>query len=80
MGYRCNWTIAQDSQREVPRTARGKCYMLTAVDYLSKWAEVKPIKKVDSKKLLILYMSIYATDLAYHWSYYQIMVLDFEGK
>ena len=43
------WGI--DAIGPLPRTARGKCYMLTAVDYLTKWAEVKAVKKVDSKEV-----------------------------
>ena len=57
------WGI--DAIGPLPRAARGKCYMLTAVDYLSKWAEVKAVKKGTVKKLLILYMSIYAAGLVY---------------
>ncbi|MCO5554188.1 hypothetical protein L7F22_007714 [Adiantum nelumboides] len=30
-------------------TARGKCYILTVVDYLSRWAEAKPVKQITSK-------------------------------
>ncbi|MCO5569673.1 hypothetical protein L7F22_023389 [Adiantum nelumboides] len=29
--------------------ARGKCYILTAIDYLSSWAEAKPVKQITSK-------------------------------
>ncbi|MCO5566817.1 hypothetical protein L7F22_020498 [Adiantum nelumboides] len=29
--------------------AKGKCYILTAVDYLSRWAEAKPVKQITSK-------------------------------
>ncbi|MCO5606142.1 hypothetical protein L7F22_060329 [Adiantum nelumboides] len=29
--------------------ARGKCYILTAIDYLSRWAEAKPVKQITSK-------------------------------
>ncbi|MCO5603228.1 hypothetical protein L7F22_057375 [Adiantum nelumboides] len=28
---------------------RGKCYILTAVDYLSRWVEAKPVKQITSK-------------------------------
>ncbi|MCO5581829.1 hypothetical protein L7F22_035718 [Adiantum nelumboides] len=29
--------------------SRGMCYILTAVDYLSRWAEAKPVKQITSK-------------------------------
>ncbi|MCO5551876.1 hypothetical protein L7F22_005382 [Adiantum nelumboides] len=41
------WGI--DAIGPLPITARGKCYILTAVDYLSKWAEAKPVKQITSK-------------------------------
>ena len=30
-------------------TQRGKCYILTAVDYLSRWAEAKAVKQRSCK-------------------------------
>ncbi|MCO5607106.1 hypothetical protein L7F22_061298 [Adiantum nelumboides] len=41
------WGI--DEIGPLPMTARGKCYILTAVDYLSRWAEAKPVKQITSK-------------------------------
>ncbi|MCO5608154.1 hypothetical protein L7F22_062360 [Adiantum nelumboides] len=41
------WGI--DAIGPLPITARGKCYILTAVDYLSRWAEAKPVKQIKSK-------------------------------
>ncbi|MCO5592381.1 hypothetical protein L7F22_046383 [Adiantum nelumboides] len=41
------WGI--DAIGPLPITARGKCYILTAVDYLSRWAEAKPVKQITSK-------------------------------
>ncbi|MCO5555446.1 hypothetical protein L7F22_008991 [Adiantum nelumboides] len=41
------WDI--DAIGPLPITARGKCYILTAVDYLSRWAEAKPVKQITSK-------------------------------
>ena len=32
-------------------TARGKIYILTTVDYLSKWFEAKAVKSVDGKSM-----------------------------
>lgn len=32
-------------------THRGKCYILTAVDYLSRWAEAKAVKQVTAKEV-----------------------------
>ena len=40
-----------DAIGPLPRTAQGKCYMLTTVDYMSKWMEVKVVKRVDSKRV-----------------------------
>ena len=42
------WVL--DATGALPRTARGKCYLLTAVE-LSKLAEVKAVKRVDSKRI-----------------------------
>ncbi|MCO5586148.1 hypothetical protein L7F22_040087 [Adiantum nelumboides] len=41
------WGI--DAIGPLPITARGKCYILNAVDYLSRWAEAKPVKQITSK-------------------------------
>ncbi|MCO5594343.1 hypothetical protein L7F22_048373 [Adiantum nelumboides] len=41
------WGI--DAIGPLPITARGKCYILTAVDYLSRWAKAKPVKQITSK-------------------------------
>ncbi|MCO5548514.1 hypothetical protein L7F22_001974 [Adiantum nelumboides] len=41
------WGI--DAIGPLPITARGKCYILTAVDYLSRWAEAKLVKQITSK-------------------------------
>ncbi|MCO5578415.1 hypothetical protein L7F22_032257 [Adiantum nelumboides] len=41
------WGI--DAIGPLPITARGKCYILTAVDYLSRWVEAKPVKQITSK-------------------------------
>ncbi|MCO5603301.1 hypothetical protein L7F22_057450 [Adiantum nelumboides] len=41
------WDI--DAIGPLPITARGKCYILTAIDYLSRWAEAKPVKQITSK-------------------------------
>ncbi|MCO5576142.1 hypothetical protein L7F22_029950 [Adiantum nelumboides] len=41
------WGI--DAIGPLPITTRGKCYILTAVDYLSRWAEAKPVKQITSK-------------------------------
>ncbi|MCO5614037.1 hypothetical protein L7F22_068317 [Adiantum nelumboides] len=41
------WGI--DAIGPLPITARGKCYILIAVDYLSRWAEAKPVKQITSK-------------------------------
>ncbi|MCO5590818.1 hypothetical protein L7F22_044793 [Adiantum nelumboides] len=41
------WGI--DAIGPLPITARGKCYILTAVDYLSRWAKAKPVKQIESK-------------------------------
>ncbi|MCO5570045.1 hypothetical protein L7F22_023759 [Adiantum nelumboides] len=38
-----------DAIGPLPITARGKCYILTAVDYLSRWAEAKPVMQITSK-------------------------------
>ena len=43
------WDV--DAIGPLPRIAQRKCYMLTIVDYLSKWAEVKAVKRVDSKRV-----------------------------
>ena len=41
-----------DAIGPLPRTARGKIYILTAVDYyLSKWSEAKAVKSVDGKSV-----------------------------
>ncbi|MCO5561428.1 hypothetical protein L7F22_015049 [Adiantum nelumboides] len=40
------WGI--DAIGPLPITARGMCYILTAVDYLSRWAEDKPVKQITS--------------------------------
>ncbi|MCO5600179.1 hypothetical protein L7F22_054287 [Adiantum nelumboides] len=44
------WGI--DAIGPLPITARGKCYILTAVDYLSRWAEAKPVKQITSKDVV----------------------------
>ncbi|MCO5598101.1 hypothetical protein L7F22_052192 [Adiantum nelumboides] len=41
------WGI--DAIGPLPITARGKCYILTVVDYLFRWAEAKPMKQITSK-------------------------------
>ncbi|MCO5612237.1 hypothetical protein L7F22_066501 [Adiantum nelumboides] len=41
------WGI--DAIGPLPITARGKCYILSAVDYLSRWAEAKLVKQITSK-------------------------------
>ncbi|MCO5554991.1 hypothetical protein L7F22_008530 [Adiantum nelumboides] len=41
------WGI--DAIGPLPITAIGKCYILTAVDYLSRWVEAKPVKQITSK-------------------------------
>ncbi|MCO5579087.1 hypothetical protein L7F22_032939 [Adiantum nelumboides] len=41
------WGI--DAIGPLPITARGKCYILTVVDYLSRWAEAKLVKQITSK-------------------------------
>ncbi|MCO5605188.1 hypothetical protein L7F22_059368 [Adiantum nelumboides] len=41
------WSI--DAIGTLPITARGKCCILTADDYLSRWAEAKPVKQITSK-------------------------------
>ena len=41
------WGI--DAVGPLPVTQRGKCYILTAVDYLSRWAEAKAVKQITSK-------------------------------
>ncbi|MCO5556648.1 hypothetical protein L7F22_010199 [Adiantum nelumboides] len=41
------WGI--DAIGPLPITARGKCYILTAVDYLSRWVEAKSVKQIISK-------------------------------
>ena len=40
-----------DAIGTLPRTATGKIYILTAVDYLSKWSEAKVVKSVDGKSV-----------------------------
>ena len=41
------WGI--DAVGPLPITSRGKCYILTAVDYLSRWAEAKAVKQIRAK-------------------------------
>ena len=41
------WGI--DAIGPLPITSRGKSYILTAVDYLSRWAEAKAVKKIVAK-------------------------------
>lgn len=38
-----------DAIGPLPVTARGKCYIITAVDYLSRWAEAKAVRQVMAK-------------------------------
>ena len=40
-----------DAIGPLPMTGRGKCYILTAVDYLSRWAEAKAVKHTTSKDI-----------------------------
>lgn len=40
-----------DAIGPLPVTSRGKCYILTAVDYLSRWAEAKAVKQVTAKEV-----------------------------
>ena len=47
-----------DAIGPLPRTARGKIHILTAVDYLSKWSEAKAVKSVDGSQWLISYLSM----------------------
>lgn len=44
-----NWGI--DAIGPLPVTQRGKFYILTAVDYLSRWAKAKAIKQVIAKEV-----------------------------
>ena len=57
------WGI--DAIGPLPRTVRGKCYILTAVDFLSKWSEAKAVRSVDKKEWLILFMKSFVVDLVY---------------
>ena len=41
------WGI--DAVGPLPITSRGKSYILTAVDYLSRWAEAKAVKQITAK-------------------------------
>ena len=41
------WGI--DAVGPLPITSRGKSYILTAVDYLSRWAEAKAVKQIGAK-------------------------------
>ena len=41
------WGI--DTIGPLPMTIRGKCYILTAVDYLLRWAKACVVKKIDAK-------------------------------
>ena len=43
------WRV--DAIGPLPWTARGKIYILTAMDYLSKWSEAKVVKSVDGKSV-----------------------------
>lgn len=41
------WGI--DGVGPLPITGRGKCYILTGVDYLSRWAEARAMKQITAK-------------------------------
>ncbi|MCO5576353.1 hypothetical protein L7F22_030162 [Adiantum nelumboides] len=41
------WGI--DAVGPLPITSRGKSYILTAVDYLSRWAEAKAVRQITAK-------------------------------
>ena len=41
------WGI--DAVGPLPITSRGKSYTLTAVDYLSRWAEAKVVRQIIAK-------------------------------
>ena len=41
------WGI--DALGPLPVTTRGKSYILTAMDYLSRWAEAKAVKQISAK-------------------------------
>ena len=43
------WGI--DAIGPLPVTQRGKCYILIAMDYLSRWAEAKAVKQITSKEV-----------------------------
>lgn len=63
------WGI--DAIGPMPMTARGNCYLLTAVDYLSRWAEARPVKAVNAKtvcKFVSLSTRIFVAVLVYPWN------------
>ena len=41
------WGI--DAIGPLPTTSRGRCYILTGVDYLSRWTEAKAVKQITAK-------------------------------
>ena len=41
------WGI--DAVGPLPITSRGKSYILTAVDYLSRWTEAKAVRQITTK-------------------------------
>ena len=41
------WGI--DAVGPLPITSRGKSYILTSMDYLSRWAEAKAVKQIAAK-------------------------------
>ena len=69
-----------DAIGTLPRTARGKIYILTAVDYLSKWSEAKAVKMWMENQWLISSLNISVVDLEYLWRFCRIMVQVSEVK
>ena len=55
-------------------TGRGKCYILTAIDYLSRWAEAKAVKHITSKDVAKFVYEKIVVSLGYHWSCFRIKV------
>ena len=63
----------------LPITGKGKSYILTAVDYLSRWAEGRAVKQITAKDVAkFVYMRTFAASLGCHLSFYLIKAQAFE--